>query len=47
MGGDELYMRLGFVTSPTSRDVVGHCVMIPSFLLGSLVERWILDVVLI
>ena len=43
MGGDELYMRFGFVTSPTSRDVILHCVMMQSFPLGSLEERWILD----
>ena len=43
MGGDELDMRLGFVTSPTSRDVVGHREMMSCFSLGSLEERWILD----
>ena len=46
MGGDELHMRFGFVTLPTSRDVVGHHVRMPSFPLGSLKERWILDEVL-
>ena len=46
MGGDDLDMRFGFVTSPTSRDVVGHCVMVSSFPLGSLEERWTPDEVL-
>ena len=46
MGCDELHMRLSFVTSPMSRDVVGHREMMSSFSLGSLKERWILDEVL-
>ena len=47
MCGDVLYLRLGFVTSPTSGDMVGHRVIMSSFLLESLKERWILDVILV
>ena len=47
MGGGEFYMRLDFVTSPMCRDVVRHRLLVSCFPLGSLKERWILDMSLI